>query len=132
MLQIPYWYRILTGLIIATGMLFALPNVLPGWVLARMPGWLPSNTISLGLDLQGGSYVLLEVEVDQIYKDKIQSLTADIRVGLRKAGIGYRNLLPGPDSFSLTILDPARYDDPKTILNNLDPVVRGSLITAGS
>jgi protein-export membrane protein SecD len=132
MLQIPNWYRIFTALIIATGLLFALPNVLPGWVLARMPGWLPSNTISLGLDLQGGSYVLLEVEVDQIYKDKIQSLTADIRVGLRKAGIGYRNLLPGPDSVSLTILDPARYDDAKTILNNLDPVVGGSLITAGS
>ena len=36
----------------------------------RLPAWLPSSTVSLGLDLQGGSYLLLEVQLDQVQKDK--------------------------------------------------------------
>src|SRR5271165_5751196 len=113
MLQFPNWYKILTGLILAVGILFALPNILPDWVIARMPSWLPSSSLTLGLDLQGGSYVLLEVGIDQVYKDKLETLTADIRVKLRKARIGYKNLQTNPDSVSLSILDPSRYADAK-------------------
>jgi SecD/SecF fusion protein len=131
MLQFPNWYKILTGLILAAGILFALPNVLPGWVVARLPSWLPSNTLTLGLDLQGGSYVLLEVGIDQVYRDKLESLTADIRVRMRKAHIGYKNFKTSPDSVSLTILDPTRYDDAKSILDDLNPSVGGSLLSVG-
>jgi len=131
MLQFPNWYKILTGLILAAGILFALPNVLPAWVVARMPAWLPTNSLTLGLDLQGGSYVLLEVGIDQVYKDKLESLTADMRVRLRKAHIGYTDLKTGADSVSLRVLDPARYDEAKSILDDLNPAVGGSLLSVG-
>src|SRR5271166_327783 len=117
MLQFPNWYKVVTALIIATGILFALPNALPDWVVAKMPSWLPRNSVTLGLDLQGGSYVLLEVGIDQVYKDKLETLTADIRVRLRKARIGYTNLQTNPDSVSLRILDSTRYDEAKSILD---------------
>ena len=132
MLQFPNWYKVVTALIIATGILFALPNALPGWVVAKMPSWLPTNSVTLGLDLQGGSYVLLEVGIDQVYKDKLETLTADIRVRLRKARIGYTNLQTNPDSVSLRILDPARYEEAKSILDELNPAAGGSLLSVGA
>ena len=45
-------------------MLFTLPNVLPANVRDSLPGFLPKQTLNLGLDLQGGSYLLLEVDTD--------------------------------------------------------------------
>jgi len=131
MLQISTWSRVLTALIVVAGILLALPNALPGWVVAKMPRWLPTSSVSLGLDLQGGSYLLLEVGVDQVYKDKIESLVGDVRVAMRKARIGYTNLTAGADSVSFRVLDPARYNDAKALLAGLNPVVGGSLLAAG-
>ena len=48
--------------------------------------------MSLGLDLQGGSYLLLEVQLDQVQKDKAESMIGDIRAAFRKAHIGYTDL----------------------------------------
>jgi protein-export membrane protein SecD len=132
MLQIPTWSKVLTLLILLAGFLIALPNALPQGVLDRMPGFLPKNTVSLGLDLQGGSELLEEVELDQVMKDKIESLHADIRIGLRKAHIGFENLSPvGNDGISVKILEPGQYDQAKTILKNLNPLVSSSLLSVG-
>ncbi len=92
MLQISPWTKILTALIVLAGILIALPNalaLLPGNVLARFPTWLPHDTVSLGLDLQGGSYLLLEVDIAQDQKQKAQDLVGDIRAAFRKAHILY-------------------------------------------
>ena len=47
------------GLVILLGLLAALPNLLPAQAVAILPAWYTSTTISLGLDLQGGSHLLL-------------------------------------------------------------------------
>ncbi len=85
MLQVSGWVRILVAVILLAGFAIALPNALPDSVRAKFPSWLPNQTVALGLDLQGGSYLLLEVELDTVDKDKIESLTGDIRRALRKA-----------------------------------------------
>src|ERR1700753_2221576 len=117
MLQIPTWSRVLTLLVFLAGLIIALPNALPQNVRDRLPAAL-QNTVALGLDLQGGSYLLLEVEMDQVQKDKLQSLMGDIRVNLRKARIAYANLQATPDTVSVQIKDPAHYQDAKTIVTN--------------
>ena len=43
------------------GVVFSLPNLFPRAQMDRMPDWLPHQQINLGLDLQGGSHLLLEV-----------------------------------------------------------------------
>ncbi|HEX3944975.1 MAG TPA: protein translocase subunit SecD [Rhizomicrobium sp.] len=131
MLQISTWLRILIGLILLGGLLIALPNAIPADVRAKMPHWLPTNTVALGLDLQGGSYLLEEVELDQVQKERLESLMGDIRIGLRKARIGYTNLLSQGDTVSVQILDRARYADAVNILKNLNPTTGGSLLGAG-
>ncbi|HEY2447118.1 MAG TPA: protein translocase subunit SecD [Rhizomicrobium sp.] len=132
MLQIPTWSRVLTMLILALGILIALPNALPGWVVAKFPRFLPSSTVALGLDLQGGSYLLLEVQFDQVQKDRLESLMGDIRTSFRKARIGYTNLEAGADQVSLRVLDPARYQDAKNILTGFNPVMGGSVLSVGA
>ena len=132
MMQISTWSRVLTLLILLAGVLFALPNALPQNVLNRLPPFFPKKTVSLGLDLQGGSYLLLEVELDKVQKDRLETLLGDIRVGLRKAHIAYNGLQAGTDSVSVHIIDAARIDDAKTILKNLNPLVTGGVISVGS
>src|SRR5690242_20286052 len=120
MLQFPTWLRILVLLILFGGFLIAVPNALPERALGRLPGWM-QNTVSLGLDLRGGSSILEEVELDQALKDKLESLHADTRIGLRKAHIGFENLnTSGNDTISVHILDHSRYEDARTIINNLN------------
>jgi len=131
-LQIPTWSRIVTAIILIGGLLIALPNALPASFIARMPAWLPTSSVSLGLDLQGGSYLLLEVELDQVQKDRLESLVGDIRAGLRKAHIGYSDLAAGSDSVSVHILESGRFEDAKTILLGLDPTLGGSVLSVGA
>jgi len=132
MIQIPTWTRIVTILVLLAGILIALPNALPDRVLNRLPAWFPHNQVSLGLDLQGGSYLLLEVEFDQVQKDRLETLLGDIRIGLRKAHIGFRNLQAGADSVSVTVLDPQRFQDAETILKNLNPNVTSGVLSVGA
>src|SRR5579872_3750555 len=110
MLQVSNWARIVVALILAVGLIIALPNVLPDNVRARLPKAF-QNTISLGLDLQGGSYLLLEVELDQVQKDQLESLMGDLRVGLRKAHIGFNGVSATGDSVRVHIIDPAQFED---------------------
>jgi SecD/SecF fusion protein len=132
MMQISPWSRIVTLLILLAGILIALPNALPENLRNRLPPFFPKNTVSLGLDLQGGSYLLLEVELDQVQKDRLETLLSDIRVGLRKAHIAYNGLAAQGDSLSVHILDSARVNDAKDILKNLNPAVTNSVLSVGA
>jgi preprotein translocase subunit SecD len=132
MMQIPTWSRILTLLIVLAGIIIALPNALPENLRNRLPPFFPRQTVSLGLDLQGGSYLLLEVEFDQVQRDRLQTLLSDIRIGLRKAHIAYNGLQVSNDSVSVHIIDPSRVDDAKGILANLNPRVTSGVLSVGA
>ncbi len=131
MLQIPTWTKALVVIILLTGILIALPNALPESVIRKMPGWLPSNTVSLGLDLQGGSYLLLEVELEQVQKERLETLVGDVRVALRKAHIAYTDLSAKGDTLSLRIKDLGRYDEAKALIEKLNPAVQASMLSVG-
>ena len=63
--------------------------------------------MSLGLDLQGGSYLLLEAQLDQVQKDKTEAMIGDIRAAFRKAHIGYTDLAAQGDSVTVKVSDDA-------------------------
>jgi protein-export membrane protein SecD len=132
MLQISTWQRVLTYLILFAGFIIALPNALPNSVLNRMPGWWPTNTVALGLDLQGGSYLLLEVELDQVQKDRVESLRGDIGSTLRKNHIGFTDVKMAQDSVSLRILDSSRFEDAKSLIAALNPALNSSVLSVGT
>ncbi len=132
MLQISPWTRIITLLIVLGGILIALPNALSDKVLQRFPSWLPSNSVNLGLDLQGGSYLLLEVQLDQVQKDKAEAMIGDIRSAFRKAHIGYTDLAAKGDTVSVRVSDAARYDEAKKLITDLNPTMTTSVLSGGA
>ncbi len=79
MMQLSRWKVIVVITTVIFGLLFALPNVLPASVRNSLPPFVPKNTLNLGLDLQGGSYLLLEVDTTALQKEKLSNLTEEVR-----------------------------------------------------
>ncbi len=87
-----YFGRAKTLLILGVcilGALLSLPNLMP----APAP-WLPWRTVHLGLDLRGGSYLLMQVDMSAIERERLDDLTDSVRTVLLKADIGYQYLAP--------------------------------------
>ena len=101
------------------GALFAVPNFLNEETRAGLPGFVPSSTINLGLDLQGGSYLLLGVDTDKVINDRMTNMTGDIRREMRPSSSANReritidNIVYNSDTttVSLTVADPADADE---------------------
>ncbi len=66
---------VLTALIVC---LFAVPNFFPQEIVQKWPKWAQRHIV-LGLDLQGGSHLLLEVDSNAVRKEKVESLRDDVR-----------------------------------------------------
>jgi preprotein translocase subunit SecD len=67
--------------------LFAVPNFFPESTVKRWPAWAQRHVV-LGLDLQGGSHILLEVDANDVRRQKLLSLQDDVRKVLREARVG--------------------------------------------
>lgn len=73
MIHFPRWQYWLIAVVCAVGVLAALPNMLNSATLDRLPALVPYKTVNLGLDLSGGSYVLLDVGVDEAVKRRLKA-----------------------------------------------------------
>ena len=92
MINIPRWQSILILGIVLLGVAFTAPNFVSQKTLDSLPDWLPNKQINLGLDLRGGSYLLLEVEMDAVVEEQLENLVDAIRLELRGNRINYTNL----------------------------------------
>jgi preprotein translocase subunit SecD len=92
---------ILTALVVC---LCAVPNFFPEARVKTWPLWAQRHLV-LGLDLQGGSYLLLEVDSNYIKKDKLDQIRDEVRRTLRDAKIGYTGLASRPDSVEVRVKD---------------------------
>lgn len=61
---------VIYSMIILLGLLCALPNTLPEGLRDRLPDWYTQQQITLGLDLRGGSHLLLEVDSSELIQNK--------------------------------------------------------------
>ncbi len=82
------WVMASYALIIVIGALVALPNLLTPPQLSAWPSFLPQRQITLGLDLQGGSHLVLEIDRDALKADRLQSLADEVGDLVRQAGLG--------------------------------------------
>ena len=76
------------------GLFFAIPNMLSD--TSKLPKWW--QPVNLGLDLQGGSNLLLEVKMDDVLKERMSSIEDSARQVLRESKIRYQNLKAGSDA----------------------------------
>ena len=72
------------NLLVAAAFLLALPSFLPENIRKAIPASIPQPTINLGLDLAGGRHILLEEDVAQLEKDRLETLEDSVRNVMRR------------------------------------------------
>jgi protein-export membrane protein SecD len=107
MLRLARWKLILVVLAVVLGGLFSLPNALP---TGGLPGWLPQQRLNLGLDLQGGSYLLLEVDTAALRRERLNNLLEEIRATLRSERLAYTGLQLRGSTVTVRITAPGQVD----------------------
>ena len=115
--------------VIALGILLCLPNFLPR---SALPSW-AQRQISLGLDLRGGSYLLLEVDLNRVAHDRLEAIADGARTRLRQNNIGYTAITTDEPNRRVTVRlrDPAQADAAAAQLRDLaNPVTSGTGATS--
>ena len=109
------------------GILLTLPNFFSRDLMGSVPDWLPHRQIHLGLDLRGGSYLLLEVDMSAVVKERLGNLQDAVRTQFRTADIGYVNLTNDDHAVTFTLRDLKDRDEALKLLGTLStgPVANG-------
>jgi len=119
MLYFAPWKVVLIVLICAAGVIFSVPSFLSRDTAEGLPGWLPHRQVNLGLDLQGGSHLLLEVDVGAVIRERLDSVVDSIRDTLRKKNIGYRGLGVENGAVVLEVREPAKHEEALAAIREL-------------
>ncbi len=98
-----------------------LPNLLTREEAEALPSWLPHRQISLGLDLQGGSHLLLEVDTAAVVRERLEALVDSARDELRKARLRYEDLGIAGNGVTVRIPDTGHTEQAREILRKIDP-----------
>jgi preprotein translocase subunit SecD len=120
MLDFPRWKVVSILLACAFIMLMALPNFLSPAQRAEMPDWMPERTVNLGLDLRGGSHLLLKVDFEAYLKEHMENIVDGVRVGFRKEGVKYTGLGNRDGKVAFTLRDSSADVDVLSIAREVD------------
>lgn len=101
----------------ALGIFFTVPNFVKD-SKTKLPSWW--QPVNLGLDLQGGSSLLLEVDLSAALKDRMQSLEDSARSALKEARIRYQGINSNADSLRVKIEDTNARSKAITPLRKMD------------
>jgi preprotein translocase subunit SecD len=118
---------ILTALVVC---LCAVPNFFPEATVKTWPKWAQRHLV-LGLDLQGGSHILLEVDANSVKKDKLEQVRDDVRRALRDAKIPYTGLAVRNDSVEVRITKDTDLQNALAKLRELSQPLGGLLGSSG-
>jgi preprotein translocase subunit SecD len=124
MMYLERWKVILILSVCVLGVLYAAPNVIGAervaWLQQHTPSFFPNQSVNLGLDLRGGSHLLLEVEADTVVEEQMQSIVDQTRGALRAAKIGYTDLALSGASVRFKLTDPAQAERAKEAIREMD------------
>ena len=128
MLTLSRWKVILVTLAVLFGVVFTLPNVLPQKTLDSLPGWVPKQKLNLGLDLQGGSSILMEVDTKAIKAERLTNLVEDVRTSLREQSVAFDGLHQQGDAVAVHIANAADIDKAFQALAKLSTPIQNSAV----
>ncbi len=118
MLDFPLWRRLMLWSITIVTCLAALPSIFAVSGLP-WPARLIDPKVNLGLDLAGGSHILLEASSDQIRRQRLDTMAEDVRNRLRQAKIAIGDVSTKDGTVSLMVTDPAKGDAAREALQTL-------------
>ena len=126
MLQFEGWKKLLVIFVILLGVFFALPNLSSNKDGDQInssglsaPSFLPGKHINLGLDLQGGSHLLLRVDMDVVEQERLDSIGETIRQEFRNDKIRFAGLKVIDKAVRVTIRNADDADKAKAVFSEL-------------
>ena len=132
MLRIASWQVIAILALVAAAFLLVVPSFLPASTLATLertlPSWLPARPLVLGLDLQGGAHLLMEVDKAELVKGQVNQLRDDVRAKLREGKIPISGgIAIQPRGVIVRIADAGERAKALELLQSLNQRVGGAL-----
>ena len=111
MLDFPRWKRIAIWASVILLALFAVPSLLPEATRAKLPGWVPTPTINFGLDLAGGSYILLEAQTQDVAATRVEAMREMIATEMRRSpSVAVGDISTRGGQISFMVRDAAQVD----------------------
>jgi len=133
MLYFAPWKTALVILVTLAGLITAAPNLLTRQQHEALPSWMQLPQVNLGLDLRGGSHLLLEVDTSAVLRERLDALVEGAREELRKERIGYTNLgIASGNTVGLRLRDTAQIDRARQLLVKLGQPVQGGAFSLGA
>ena len=119
MLIFDTWKKIIILLVSLFAIIFSMPNFISK---DNLPNFINTGEIRLGLDLQGGSYLLLKVDSDSLQTDRLNSVADELRIALRNANprIGYTNLSVSGTNLQFSLIEENSKENIKELILNID------------
>ncbi|MBC8050579.1 MAG: protein translocase subunit SecD [Chitinophagales bacterium] len=134
------WKIVTIFLVTFLSFLMTAPNFLDKSAIQGFPGWAPQRTIPLGLDLQGGSHLLMQMDVNELRQEWLKTIEGDARREMRgetqgsvkPERVAYTSLGIAGDAVKVTLRDPADLDKALVKLKKLAQPISSSLFTGSS
>ncbi len=126
MIHVPRWQVVAAVVTVAFAVLYSAPNF-----LSSAESWLPGQPVRLGLDLQGGSHLLLRVDSDVVLRERLESVLDELRTRYRSAGIGYTNIGVEQSTGGLTLTDPTRAEEAERLAEEAEEALEVKIDGAG-
>lgn len=116
MKSISIWKILISLLFTILSVIYILPN----FERAKNIPWLPNSKINLGLDLQGGCHLLLDIDFNSYMHDQLEILTSTLRKELISNKIGYKNLHSNSTQITFSLREESDFDRVRSILYKID------------
>jgi preprotein translocase subunit SecD len=112
MLDFPRWKVWSVSLLCLIGIAFAIPSFFSESTVAKWPSFVPKTQVNLGLDLAGGSHLLLEADTSQVAALRLQQMEDTVRVGVAREStpIQISDLSTSGNRVTFTVPNPAQVD----------------------
>jgi preprotein translocase subunit SecD len=125
-LEFPRWKVWIVTLVVLAGIFMSIPSLLAGTPYAnRWPAWLPHDRINLGLDLAGGSHLLLEADAGDALKQRLQAKEDEVATELRHdPRIEIGDISTSGGRLSFLVRDPTQVDAAVERLRRLSQPIR--------
>ena len=121
-MQFESWKKILVLLVTVLGIAYAAPNAIPGDG-AEGGGFLPGQKINLGLDLQGGSHLLLRVDMDVVVNERLEGMAETVRLEFRQNNLRFSGLAVRDGAVNISIRKPEDDTAARAVFAEIGPAV---------
>ncbi|MET0154896.1 MAG: protein translocase subunit SecD [Rickettsiales bacterium] len=113
------WKLALYAVVIVLGCLIVAPNVMTDAQLAHLPSWAPHKRMTLGLDIRGGSHLVLQVDEPALKKERLESLQESLRASFREKGVSGASVRQDGEAIEIKIREGAPKDKIRETVNDI-------------